>query len=94
MKLAVVDCRKNEVIRVKVELNDKVFVVVPEIVNNKFEYMRYRLMNIRKKYMNLYLEDKLNYKYYEKQIYDEMKEVLISEMEKIHRTEGTMYYTK
>lgn len=93
MKIAVVDCRKNEVIRVKVELNDKVFIVVPEIVNNKFEYMRYRLMNIRKKYMNLYLEDKLNYKYYEKQIYDEMKEVLISEMEKIHRTEGIMYYT-
>jgi hypothetical protein len=93
MKLAVVDCRKNEVIRVKVELNDKVFIVVPEIVNNKFEYIRYRLMNIRKKYMNLYLEDKLNYKYYEKQIYDEMKEVLISEMEKIHRTEGIMYYT-
>lgn len=93
MKLAVVDCRKNEVIRVKVELNDKVFIVVPEIVNNKFEYMRYRLMNIRKKYMNLYLEDKLNYKYYEKQIYDEMKEVLISEMEKIYRTEGIMYYT-
>ena len=51
-------------------------------------------MNIRKKYMKLYLEDKDNYIQYEQKIYDEIKEVLINEMENIYRSEGIMYYTR
>ena len=94
MKINVVDCKKNEVINVKVELSEHTFVVVPEIINHKFDYMKYRLMDIRKKYMNLYLENKGQYMVYEQQIYDEMKEVLINEMERLYRTEGVMYYTR
>ena len=93
MKINVVDCKRNEMISVKVELSEHMFVVVPEIVNHKFDYMRYRLMDIRKKYMNLYLENKGQYMVYEQQIYDEMKEVLITEAKRIYETEGIMYYT-
>ena len=46
MKINVVDCNKNEVINVKVELSERMFVVVPEIVNHKFDYMKYKLMDI------------------------------------------------
>jgi hypothetical protein len=70
------------------------FIVVPEIVNHKFDYMKYKLMDIRKKYMDLYLENKGQYKVYEQQIYDEIKETLIKEMERIYKTEGVMYYTR
>ena len=94
MKINVVDCKRNEMINVKVELSENIFVVVPEIVNHKFDYMKYKLMDIRKKYMNLYLENKGQYMVYEQQIYDEMKEVLINEMERLYRTEGVMYYTR
>lgn len=94
MKINVVDCKRNEMIKVKVELSENMFVVVPEIVNHKFDYMKYRLMDIRKKYMSLYLENKGQYMVYEQQIYDEMKEVLINEMERLYRTEGVMYYTR
>lgn len=94
MKIVVVDCKRNEVLKVKVELSELMFLVVPEIINPKFNYMRYRLMDIRKKFMNMYLQDKSNYAYYEGQIYKEMKEVIIKEMENIYRTEGIMYYTR
>lgn len=94
MKISVVDCKRNEMINVKVELSKLMFIVVPEIVNPKFNYIHQRLMNIRKKYMNLYLEDKDNYIQYEQMIYDEMKEVLINEMENIYRSEGIMYYIR
>ena len=94
MKINVVDCKRNEMINVKVELSENMFVVVPEIVNHKFDYMKYKLMDIRKKYMDLYLENKGQYKVYEQQIYDEIKETLIKEMERIYKTEGVMYYTR
>ena len=93
MKIVVVDCKRNEVLKVKVELSELMFLVVPEIINPKFNYIRYRLMDIRKKFMNMYLQDKSNYAYYEGQVYKEMKEVIIKEMETIYKTEGTMYYT-
>lgn len=94
MKINVVDCKRNEMINVKIELSEHMFVVVPEIVNHKFDYMKYRLMDIRKKYMDLYLENKGQYKVYEQQIYDEIKETLIKEMERIYKTEGVMHYTR
>ncbi len=94
MRIEVVDCKRNEIINVKIELNEYMFVVVPEIVNHKFDYMRYRLMNKRKEYMNEYLKNKADYMNLEKQIYDEMKEILVTEMESVYRTEGIMYYTR
>ena len=94
MRIEVVDCKRNIMINVKVELSEHMFIVAPEIFNHKFDYIRYILMNIRKEYMNKYLENKANYMILEKQIYNEMKETLITEMENIYRTEGIMYYTR
>ena len=94
MNINVVDCKRNKVINVKIELSEQTFIVSPEIVNPKFNYMRQRLMDIRKKYMNLYLENTQNYMIYENQLYNEMKDMLIKEMENIYRTEGIMYYTR
>ena len=87
MKINVVDCKKNEVINVKVELSERMFVVVPEIVNHKFDYMRPRLMDVRAKYMRMFLDNTGLCKKYEKLIYDEMKEVLIAEAENIHKND-------
>ena len=94
MNINVVDCKRNKVINVKIELSEQMFIVAPEIVNPKFNYMRQRLMDIRKKYMKLYLENTQNYMVYENQLYNEMKDMLIKEMENIYRTEGIMYYTR
>ena len=94
MRIVVMDRKGNDVIRVNIDLNDKMFIVAPEIINQKFNYLRQRLMNIRKVYMNQYLEDKQNYAYYEGQIYKEMKELLLEEMHDIYTTEGIMYYTR
>ena len=94
MNIIVVDCKRNKVINVKIELSEQTFIVSPEIVNPKFNYMRQRLMDVRKKYMNLYLENTQNYMVYENQLYNEMKDMLIKEMENIYRTEGIMYYTR
>ena len=94
MRIEVVDCKRQEVLNVKIELSECMFIVAPEIINHRFDYMKYRLLNIRKEYMNKYLENKANYMILEKQIYDEMKEILITEMENIYSTEGIMYYTR
>ena len=51
MNIVVVDCKRNEMIKVKVELNELMFIVAPEIVDSRFNYMRQRLIDIRKKYM-------------------------------------------
>ena len=93
MKIKFVDCKNNEMINVKVEVSEYMYVVVPEILDHKFDYIRPRLMDVRAKYMKLFLENTGLCKAYEKKIYDEMKEVLITEAENIHRTEGIMYYT-
>lgn len=93
MKIVVVDRKKNEVIKVNIDINDKMFIVAPEIINNRFNYLRQRLMDIRKVYMIQYLEDKENYAYYEGCIYKEMKEMLMEEMSNIYKAEGIMFYT-
>lgn len=93
MNLKVVDCKNNEIIKVKIELNQYMYLVAPEIINHKFDYMRPRIMHIRAKYMNMYLENKDLYKEYEYKIYDEIKDLLITEAEKIYDREGIMYYT-
>lgn len=94
MNINVVDCKKKEVIRVKIELNEYMFVVTPEILDHKFDYLNYRLMNLRKQYMDKYMLDKSNYRVLEQMIYDEMKELLITEMKNIYKAEGLMYYTR
>ena len=93
MNIKVLDSKKKKVLQVKIELTENMYIVAPEVFDEKFNYLRYRLLNIRKRYMNLYLENKDNYTLYEKDMYNEMKDMLIKEMERIHKTEGIMYYT-
>lgn len=93
MIIKVLDNKKKKVLQVKIELTENMYIVAPEVFDEKFNYLKYRLLNIRKQYMNLYLENKNNYASYEKDMYNEMKNMLIKEMERIHRTEGIMYYT-
>jgi hypothetical protein len=93
MKIKFVDCKNNELINVKVEVNEYMYIVVPEIVDHRFDYIKPRLMDVRGRYMKMFLENTGLCKEYEKKIYDEMKDVLITEAENIHRNEGIMYYT-
>ena len=93
MVIKVVDNKNKDILQVKIELSENMYIVAPEIFNDKFNYLRYRLLNIRKAYLNLYLDDKDNFKTHELNMYNEMKDMLIEEMERIHDNEGIMYYT-
>ena len=93
MLIKFMDCNKQEMLTVKVDVNEYIFIVAPEIKNHKFDYLRPRLMDVRSKYMQLFLQNTGLCKEYQKIIYDEMKDVLIAEAERIYRTEGIMYYT-
>ena len=92
MKILLVDRKRNEMLNVKVEVNQKMFVVVPEIKNTKFNYMYYRLMDIRKKYMNMFVNHQGLDEKYDEIIIAEIRDVLEKEAERIHKTEGVMYY--
>ena len=94
MNIKVVDNKRNEIIRVDIDINVNIFVVAPFIINPKFNYLKNKLMKIRKKYLDMYLDNKFRGNEYEIQIYNEMRDLLITEMERIHRTEGVMYYTE
>ena len=94
MKLTMVDNKGNEMINVKVEVNEYLFVVTPEIVNKKFNYLKPRLMNVRADYMQLFLENTGLHEKYEYLIYKSMKEVLEKEIKNIYENEGIMFYLK
>lgn len=86
-----VDNKGNEILNVKVDVTDKMFIVVPEITNPHFMYMQGRLMNIRKHHMNKYLETKeIN----ESKIMEDMKLELEKEIKRIYNDLGIMLYIK
>ena len=92
MKVTLVDYKNNEMLNIKVEVNQYMYVVAPNIIDPKFNYMRPRLMDVRAKYMKLFLENTGLPEVYERKITDEMMEVLLEEVKKIHAEEGIMYY--
>ena len=94
MKLTMVDYKGNEMINIKVEINPYMFVVAPEIVNENFNYLRPRLMNVRATYMKEFLENTGLHEKYEYLVYKDMKEVLEKEIKNIHENEGVMFYLK
>lgn len=94
MRIKVVDCKNNEVIKVKIEISKHMFIVVPEIIDIRFNYMRDRLLKIRNNFMNVYVgNNDINYTDFEYDIYQRMFDELVTEFERLHRTEGIMYYT-
>jgi hypothetical protein len=94
MKLTMVDYKGNEMLNVKVEVNEYLFVVAPEIVNENFNYLKPRLMNVRADYMQLFLENTGLQEKYEYLVYKSMKEVLEKEIKNIYENEGVMFYLK
>ena len=91
MRMYLVDNKGNEMLNVKVDVTDKMFIVVPEITNPHFMYMQNRLMNIRKQHMNKYLETKeIN----ESKIMEDMKLELEKEIKRIYDELGIMFYIK
>lgn len=93
MRILLVDKKRNEMLNVKVEVTQNMFVVVPEIKNTKFNYMYHRLMGIRKKYLNMFVNHQGLDEKYDEIIIAEIRDVLEKEAERIHRTDGVMYYT-
>ena len=86
-----VDNKGNEILNIKVDVTDKMFIVVPEIKNPHFMYMQGRLMNIRKQHMNKYLETKeIN----GSKIMEDMKLELEKEIKRIYNDLGIMLYIK
>lgn len=92
MVIRLIDGKRNEMLNVKIDLNDKMFIVVPTITNNKFEYMRQRLMNVRKNNMDIYLKEPMNYEMIELKLVKEMKKLLEQEIKHIRETLGINYY--
>ena len=94
MKIKMVDCKNKEVVRVKIDIDKFTFIVVPEIVDNRFNYLGNRLMNIRKKYMQKYINNEfLSNEEMEYKLKNEIFNNLTNECEHLHRTEGLKYYT-
>lgn len=93
MRILLVDKKRNEMINVKVEVNQYLFVVAPEIKNDKFMYMRNKIANIRKKYMDEFVNNKGLNEAYDEIIIAELRDLFEREAERIHRAEGVMYYT-
>ena len=92
--IKVVDCKNKEVIRIKIEIDKNMFIVVPDIVDNKFNYLGNKLMGVRHKYVQKYVNKNfLTYEELEYKIKDEMFNILTNECENLHRTDGVMYYT-
>lgn len=92
MVIRLIDGKRNEMLNIKIDLNDKMFIVVPTITNNKFEYMRQRLMNVRKNNMDIYLKEPMNYEMVELKLVKEMKKLLEQEIKHIRETLGINYY--
>ena len=92
MVIRLIDGKRNEMLNIKIDLNDKMFIVVPTITNNKFEYMRQRLMNVRKNNMDIYLKEPMNYEMIELKLVKEMKTLLEQEIKHIRETLGINYY--
>ena len=92
--LKMVDYKGNEMLNVKVEVNEYLFIVTPEIVNENFNYLKPRLMNVRADYMQLFLENTGLHEKYENLLYISMKEVLEKEIKNIYENEGVMFYLK
>lgn len=93
MRILLVDGKRNEMINIEVEVNRHMFIVAPEIKNDKFNYMHKKLMNIRKKYMGQFIEQQGLNETYDKIIIAEIRDLLEEEAKRIHEAEGIMYYT-
>jgi hypothetical protein len=93
MRLRVVDRKKNEMIDIKVEVDKYTFIVALDIINEKFNYLRKPLFDIRQKHLKVYLDNTELAKEVEHQIFNEIFDVLTEEIKTIYEREGIMYYT-
>ena len=93
MRILLVDGKRNEMINVKVEVNRHMFIVTPEIKNDKFNYIHKRLTDIRNKYMEQFIKQQGLNETYDEIIIAEIRDLLEEEAERIHEAEGIMYYT-
>lgn len=94
MRIYLVDYKGNEMLNVKVDVNDYMFIVAPEITNENFEYMKPRLMKIRGEFMEEFIIKHGLDEGYNNKIMDEMRKELEKEIKNIHKKEGIMFYIK
>lgn len=93
MRILLVDGKRNEMINVKVEVNRQMFIIAPEIKDDKFKYMHKRLMDIRNKYMGQFIEQHGLDETYDEIIIAEIRGLLEEEAKCIYEADGIMYYT-
>lgn len=89
-----VDYKGNEMLNVKVDVNEHLFIVAPEITNEKFNYMRPKLMKVRGGYMQEFIIKHGLDKTYNGKIMEAMRDELEKEIKNIYKNEGIMYYIK
>ena len=92
MIIKMVDERHKEVLNIKVDLSDKMYLVAPVIVNHEFDYMRQRLMDVRKQHMNQYLENPKEYQKCRKELIIDMMNVLDDEIQNLKETKDRKYF--
>lgn len=89
-----VDYKGNEMLNVKVDVNEYLFIVAPEITNEKFNYMIPKLMKVRGGYMKEFIIKHGLDKTYNGKIMEAMRDELEKEIKNIYKNEGVMYYIK
>ena len=94
MRMYLVDYKGNEMLNVKVDVSEYMFIVAPEITNENFEYMKPRLMKIRGEYMKEFIIKHGLDNTYNGKIMDAMRTELEKEIKNIHKTQGIMFYIK
>lgn len=92
MIIRLLDERHNEVLNVKVDLNDKMYMVVPVIANHEFDYMRPRLMDVRKFHMQQYLENPEEYQKCRNDLIIAIMNILDNEIKILKETKDKRYY--
>lgn len=92
MRMYLVDYKGNEMLNVKVDVSEYMFIVAPEITNEKFNYMRPRLMKVRGEYMQEFIIKHGLDNTYNGKIMEAMRDELEKEIKNIYKNEGIMYY--
>ena len=98
MILTLIDSDKNIAAEFRIELDKHMFIIAPNILDDEFLYLNNKLMRLRAKYMTIYLYyieyDKSEYeaKVIEKDIIDELKEILEEEIKYKFLMEGKKYF--
>lgn len=98
MKLTLVDNKKQDLLKVKVEISKNMFIVAPELISDRVCYLNNKIMTIRRDMIIEYLcyceydrTDKGAYNL-EVKVYNKIKDMLNREIHRLIEEDDIRYY--